>query len=74
MMMHEMKKSQSSAQEEYREQQAVNNILFGGEWIYTTFSLDATAEFIQLTVSHDMGGHFQVPLDTFQFCKTALNN
>lgn len=56
MMMHEMKKSQSSAQEEYREQQAVNNILFGGEWIYTTFSLDATVEFIQLMVSHDMVG------------------
>lgn len=48
--MHEMKKSQSSAQEEYREQQAVNNILFRGEWIYTTSSLDGTAAFIQLMV------------------------
>lgn len=59
MMMHEMKKSQSSAQEEYREQQAVNNMLFRGEWIYTTSSLEATAEFIQLIVSCDEGGTFR---------------
>lgn len=56
MMMHEMKKSQSSAQEECREQQAVNNTLFRGEWIYTTSSLDATPQFIQLIVSYDEGG------------------
>lgn len=63
-MMREMKKSHSAAQEEYREQKAVNNTLFRGEWTHTTSSLDA-AVLNSAARSHGItrgsSGCFQVP-------------